>query len=328
MANSDFKLVLDDSRNKNAKSVSFYMPTNQAYIDNLPKIAVPEGGKRNGKPFKWLGVIELDRLMLDESYQIEARQNRNAGLVKNWDERKCQPIQVNLRDGQYLSVINGVHRIRAAFEKGWEVIPAEIFIGLSYGEEVVMYIDQDTATAHVYPKEKFIALVQANDPECCRIYNILRSHGFGVYIDDKMPKLHNAVEGFRRMLEEANSMKIDELKYGFLDWMFTRYERNTWGIIPGATSKENISSFAKAYKYAICTDTLPLVTERLDSVMWEFGPDHIRNFALIFCNDIGKTDEMHRKTCFIRIADGTYTVENFRNAKREGKFDHIQPITH
>ena len=55
--------------------------------------------------------IPLTELCLDMSYQ-RARASTIEGLIKNWDMKKCEVIQVSYREGKFY-IINGQHRFIA-----------------------------------------------------------------------------------------------------------------------------------------------------------------------------------------------------------------------
>ena len=227
MPKTELQLVIN--QDKTGKDAQSYCKSNATYVKKLNKTPITDNGTPTGKIIMYFCLIDIKRLVLDPSYQLETRQARDAGLNKNWDMRKCEPIQVNFRDGKYLSVINGVHRCRAAAERGIDKLPAYIYTDLSKEEEVTLFVEQETTTVKVRPKEKFLALVDANHPKEKYMQDLFMKYNFAVRIDGRIKSTYYNIDGLQPILAETEKMAANDQWKDWLDWMFGIFNYCNWG---------------------------------------------------------------------------------------------------
>ena len=318
MPNQELQLVIPQT----GKDAHSYCKSNASYVKKLDKTPITEDGKPKGKHVLDIVLLDIARCVLDPTYQLETRQARDAGLKKNWDMRKCEPIMVNFRDNKYLSVMNGVHRIRAAYERGIPVLPAYLYTGLTKEEEVTLFVGQGTTDVKVQPKEKFLALVAAGDPTAVYMQNLFQKYNFEIRLDGRTRSSYYNIQGLSAILEEKNVLLEDDKWKDWLNWMFGIFNYCNWGDIRGCTEKYNIEALAAVYKKNNNLKKLSKATENLLSVMYTYGPQHLKVVADMAFQHKDHSACSRRKNLFLSIADGTYTLDTI-TIEFEDKFSEM-----
>lgn len=294
-----------------------YIDTNQAYIDSLDKMPIYEDEDPSKEIIGYIVTIDIRRLVLDRVYQLESRENRDGGLLKKWDMRKCQPITVNLRRTGHLSTIDGVHRCQAAIRHGITHLKARIFFNLKLEEEVALFVTQSDCVVPVRPNEIFLALVRSGNPDKCIMNAIFNKYGFEVRESWKKKGLLNKIgavnfiEKQREDFVHEDGTPDDAAFYAALTWVFDRLQRNVWGHITAATGKDSITCLFAVYKDGLATGRLDEYAENLDKVMFIYGPEHFFEVARGACANKGTAVLAWRIDCFIKVARDELHLNDF-----------------
>jgi ParB-like chromosome segregation protein Spo0J len=140
----------------------------------------------------------MSKLDIDERYQRELDERHVAKIVRDFDERLLDPLEVSARpDGTY-AVFDGQHRYRALQRLGVTRVLCRIHERLTVAEEADLFGRRQRQRKPVHPVDQFRALCEAGDPEAIAIYATLSAHG---YILGKRagPNVIASVELLRRL---------------------------------------------------------------------------------------------------------------------------------
>ena len=134
-----------------------------------------------GQPptLEWIGV---DQLRIDEGYQrgIDTPQSRKiiVGMVRRWDWRLCQPLNVSRRADGSLYVVDGQHRLEGARERG-DVphLPCVVTALVDTAEEAHTFVALNSKRQRLSQGSVFAASLAAQDPDAIRTQQLIAEAG-------------------------------------------------------------------------------------------------------------------------------------------------------
>ncbi len=141
-------------------------------------VAEPIGPANFTAKFKF-GWVPTDALLVDR-YQRVLRKPKVLKFARNWDQNKVGIFVVNIRHNGAYYVIDGQHRHAALqmIENYPSHIYCQIFEGLSYEEEALMFHDLDSERDNLTPGASFNALLEGKDANALGITAVATSLGF------------------------------------------------------------------------------------------------------------------------------------------------------
>lgn len=132
-------------------------------------------------------------IVVDTSYQRPTDPKRVAQIVKEYNPCLVNAVKVSYRDGKYYS-FDGAHTIQT--EKRVHnnkdcLIECKVFYGLTWLDEVELFIAQNGKSRAVQMNDKFRAMFNAGDPEVVRMVRL--AENLGITIDFKPNKGDNRI---------------------------------------------------------------------------------------------------------------------------------------
>ncbi len=144
-------------------------------------MAVVGLGKQIGQPptLEWIAV---DRLQIDERYQrsIEGPQSRRIifGMVKRWDWRLCQPLNVSRRSDGAMFVVDGQHRLAGARERGDVAhLPCVVSSHADHSDEAHTFVALNLKRQKLTQGDVFNASLASGDPDAARTLELITGAG-------------------------------------------------------------------------------------------------------------------------------------------------------
>ena len=121
--------------------------------------------------------IEVDKMIIDRSYQREESSARIRRIARAFNWRHFQPVTVTLAGDQY-AVIDGQHRIAAAkLVPQISKLPAYIVDAPEVRDQAGAFITTNKERAGVTPLALFWAGITAQNTECIRVLQISEAAG-------------------------------------------------------------------------------------------------------------------------------------------------------
>lgn len=151
---------------------------------------------RNSSAFKMVPVSELN---VDQDAQRKLATAWVKARVPHFDVDQLGYIVVNKRANGKLYIVDGQHRVELMRAVGWgdQSIHAELFDGLSQGEEAELFLARNDRKA-VRKFDKFRVAITSGDPMAIDIDKIVRAHG--LVISDQLRNGHIvAVDALERV---------------------------------------------------------------------------------------------------------------------------------
>lgn len=125
--------------------------------------------------------LKPSQVKTDYAYQRVVPEREIKAILENWNYDLVNMPKVSQRiDGSYY-VVDGQHTLAA-----WKIhendmpIKCKVFIGLSYDEEVELFIQQFGIAKNVYLSEKFRARFNRGDKEIVEMVNAVKAAGVEV----------------------------------------------------------------------------------------------------------------------------------------------------
>lgn len=138
-------------------------------------------GRLQGQPptLEW---IATERLEVDESYQraTDGAQSRRiiVGMVKCWDWRLCQPLNVSRRADGRMFVVDGQHRLAGARERGdLPYLPCVVTAHADASEEAHTFVALNLKRQKLSQGDVFNAMLSAGDADAIRVSKLVAGVG-------------------------------------------------------------------------------------------------------------------------------------------------------
>lgn len=201
----------------------------------------------NSKEFKHeRKKINTKFLFVDYRYQRPVEPARVANIVKNFKSYIVREIRVSYRDGKYW-IVDGHHTVEAliARNNGEDLmVNCIVFYGMTWLDEVEMFLDQAGDSRDVNIKDTLRAKRNSGDPDVTQMCKIAESVGF--VIDLEKPR-----KGNDRILALTTLQKA---YLGMTPEEFSNYLtllKSTWGGASDSLCREMLQGmfiFYKTYK--------------------------------------------------------------------------------
>lgn len=153
-----------------------------------------------------ISMIPINKLSIGR-YQKELNIDRVKKIVQEFDIHRMRPIEVSLRDGEFW-VFDGQHRANAYYLLGIKNIPCVIHKGLTYQDEAYLFAKQQENVGSVNCNHKWVALVEANDPETMDIIKTCKMYGFSVLQHNNKGNNIKCVGTLRKLYKEFPATKL------------------------------------------------------------------------------------------------------------------------
>jgi hypothetical protein len=181
-----------------------------------------------------------------DRYQSPINPLRVDRIVRNFDKKQLQPIDVSLRNGKYY-IVDGQHRVAALEIKGIPDVTAKVHFDLTYPQEAMLYYQLNNPQNRRTPTtiHRKNALVEAGDKNTIEIKNIVESCGF-IYGSDQSKAINKIVcvaklDKIQKDLGLSGLYRVLRLIQG--TW-YNNYDAMDQGIIMG------VYLFVKYYENA------------------------------------------------------------------------------
>lgn len=130
-------------------------------------------------------MVRAGDVMFDRRYQTDERydEGRAKRIAATYQYTRCDPIKVNIRPGdatETLWCFDGRHRVEATKMRCHPDEPMKALLHrVPYETEARLFAEQDQNVKRVPFPIKFMAQVEAGDPEAMAIYELAQSLGIG-----------------------------------------------------------------------------------------------------------------------------------------------------
>jgi len=121
--------------------------------------------------------IRIDQVKFDSLYQRDLKIDRVQKLVRDWDRRLAGVVVVSIR-AHIIWCVDGQHRLAAMREMGQAIVEAQVFEGLTQGEEADLFVKYNRNRSALTIWDLFRAETTAQDPETLDLIRI--THKFGM----------------------------------------------------------------------------------------------------------------------------------------------------
>lgn len=125
--------------------------------------------------------LPTDKLTSGLAYQRPVEPKAVEELMRDWDPRLLEPINVSFRSGEY-NVLDGQHRItcmRKMADGKDVIVPCRVFTGMTYEEEAEMYAKLDKSRRRLSMRESVNAEIESGaNAEFADIKRLVEDNGF------------------------------------------------------------------------------------------------------------------------------------------------------
>lgn len=183
-------------------------------------------------------------LTVDPSYQRDVDMARVRKMVKEWNPCLVHPVKVSKRNGKYF-IFDGQHTSEALKlrNKGYDTqIWCQVFNGLTWLDEVELFLAQNGNSRAVKMNDKFRARMNAGDEDVVKMVRTAES--LGIIIDFKGSKAYNKIVALTTLARIFKNTTDGEYV------RILKLIRDTWGGVPESYSSEILKGvyiFVKAY---------------------------------------------------------------------------------
>lgn len=157
--------------------------------------------------------IPKTELQIDGSYQRTPAKRKVMAIAREWDWRLFGAITVVQRANESLWVIDGGHRVNAAFLRDdVDTLPCMLFLADGVQGEARTFLGCNTLVSNVGVLEKHRAALKAGEPTAMAIEAIASSHGYCVAEPKSTAQTHGmflAVGCLRRLVESKSAQIAD-----------------------------------------------------------------------------------------------------------------------
>lgn len=127
-------------------------------------------------------VLNTADILTDERYQRPINEAKIGRILKHYDENLVNPPKVSYRDGKYY-VFDGQHTVAAVriHNEGNDTdILCKVYRGLSFEQEVSLFIQQTGESSPVSVKEKLYARLSAGDNDVVEMDRAVKNAGLKI----------------------------------------------------------------------------------------------------------------------------------------------------
>lgn len=191
--------------------------------------------------FKQINTKMLD---VDHTYQREVDMTRVRAIVRDFSPCLIHPVKVSKRDGKYY-IFDGQHTAEALKMKnnGRDLqIWCQVFYGLTWMDEVTLFLAQNGNSRAVKMNDKFRAQFNAGDADVVKMVRTAES--LDIIIDFKGSKAYNKIVALTTLARIFKNTTEEEYI------RILKLIRDTWGGVPESYSAEILKGvyiFMKAY---------------------------------------------------------------------------------
>lgn len=189
-------------------------------------------------------LMNTKMLTVDKSYQRDTDMTRVRSIVREWNPCLVHAVKVSKRDGKYY-IFDGQHTVEALKlkNKGFDTqIWCQVFNGLTWLDEVELFLAQNGNSRAVKMNDKFRARMNAGDEDVVKM--VRSAEALGIIIDFKGSKAYNkivALTTLARIFKNTTEKEYTRI---------LKLIRDTWGGVQESYSSEILKGvfvFLKAY---------------------------------------------------------------------------------
>lgn len=161
-----------------------------------------------------LEQLHSSKICVDKRYQRPFNRAKVNVIVKNFDENLVAPPKVSKRDGKYW-VFDGQHTIASlkTMNNGNDlIITCRVYEGLTFEDEVRLFVAQNGASTAVHANDKYRALFNAGDKTVTDMVRIAERHN--IIIDFKKSKGNRrciALSKLEHVFKNSTTAQYEEL---------------------------------------------------------------------------------------------------------------------
>ena len=213
-------------------------------------------------------LIPVTEMFIDETYQRSV-QNKVNKIANNWNDNKCDILQISYRtDIDKYAIIDGQNRWAAACKIGITHLLCQIFEGLTLKEEAQIFAEQNDNVTKISSADKFKSLLVMEDKTCLQIKSLCDEFGISIRKTqgDSLNKIRKNLNGL------VSAQRIVE-QYGIkcLRWIFTVIEKSGWELTAKAYSYKSIEILFNFYQSCFERDSFNTDTEKLINLYASIG---------------------------------------------------------
>lgn len=213
-------------------------------------------------------LIPVTEMFIDETYQRSV-QNKVNKIANNWNDNKCDILQISYRtDIDKYAIIDGQNRWAAACKIGITHLLCQIFEGLTLKEEAQIFAEQNDNVTKISSADKFKSLLVMEDKTCLQIKSLCDEFGISIRKTqgDSLNKIRKNLNGL------VSAQRIVE-QYGIkcLRWIFTVIEKSGWELTAKAYSYKSIEILFNFYQSRFEKDSFNTDTEKLINLYANLG---------------------------------------------------------
>ena len=213
-------------------------------------------------------LIPVTEMFIDETYQRSV-QNKVNKIANNWNDNKCDILQISYRtDIDKYAIIDGQNRWAAACKIGITHLLCQIFEGLTLKEEAQIFAEQNDNVTKISSADKFKSLLVMEDKTCLQIKSLCDEFGISIRKTqgDSLNKIRKNLNGL------VSAQRIVE-QYGIkcLRWIFTVIEKSGWELTAKAYSYKSIEILFNFYQSRFDKDSFNTDTEKLINLYASIG---------------------------------------------------------
>lgn len=213
-------------------------------------------------------LIPVTEMFIDETYQRSV-QNKVNKIANNWNDNKCDILQISYRtDIDKYAIIDGQNRWAAARKIGITHLLCQIFEGLTLKEEAQIFAEQNDNVTKISSADKFKSLLVMEDKTCLQIKSLCDEFGISIRKTqgDSLNKIRKNLNGL------VSAQRIVE-QYGIkcLRWIFTVIEKSGWELTAKAYSYKSIEILFNFYQSRFEKDSFNTDTEKLINLYASIG---------------------------------------------------------
>ena len=104
-----------------------------------------------------MSIIQLpiDRLFIEGAFQRDLRAQKVRNIVRDFDERKVNPVKVHAEPNGRYSILDGQHTTEVLNMKGYRYAPCIVFEGMLDQEKARLFRTQDDNKNRMTPYDRF-----------------------------------------------------------------------------------------------------------------------------------------------------------------------------
>jgi hypothetical protein len=208
-------------------------------------------------------LIDITKIKVDNSYQRLVNQIKVKNIISNFNNNAFGTLTVSKRTGDdNYYILDGQTRCTAAELKSIKFVPCCVIHGLTQQEEADLFIELNNSYL-VRSKDRFKAMLAAENKKAVRITEILNKHGFKPNLlnrsRDLLSRKKGYVNNFTALLEiwDTKGEKILDLVMSIV--------KEAWGYSDGTFDPDAVKKDTIYGIYTFLTKCSRVDTKRLIS---------------------------------------------------------------